>query len=304
MRAVPRPRPGGVDLDKSRPLQHGPAMPELPEVETVCRGLAHLLQGKRLARVELRRKDLRIPFPPGLAEALTGRRIARIHRRAKYILMDLDDGQVVIAHLGMSGRMTAVASGTPLDAHDHVVFHADDGTEVRFNDPRRFGLMTLTTQARLDGHKLFARQGPDPLTDAFTAEGLSRTLKGRTTTIKAALLDQRIVVGIGNIYACEALFRAGISPKRRSGSVAGPRAEALVPAITQVLREAIAVGGSSLRDHIQPSGELGYFQHNWRVYDRAGEPCRAAAHKGAKPVLIRRIVQAGRSTFYCPACQK
>ncbi|MDX2144318.1 MAG: bifunctional DNA-formamidopyrimidine glycosylase/DNA-(apurinic or apyrimidinic site) lyase [Rhodospirillaceae bacterium] len=279
-------------------------MPELPEVETVCRGLAHVMQGRRLVRVEVRRKDLRIPFPPGLAKTLTGRRIVRIYRRAKYILMDLDDDHVVIAHLGMSGRMTVIAPGTALEAHDHVVFHTDDGQEVRFNDPRRFGLMTLTTKAALDRHKLFAAQGPDPLLDPFTPEILSAALKGRTTSIKAALLDQRIVVGLGNIYVCEALFRASISPKRKSGTVAGARAAVLVPAIKQVLEEATAVGGSSLRDHVQPSGELGYFQHNWRVYGREGEACTASGHPGGKTAPIKRVVQGGRSTFYCPVCQK
>jgi formamidopyrimidine-DNA glycosylase len=299
---------GAPRLDKSRAVPHGRAMPELPEVETVCRGLVHLLQGRRLTRVDVRRKDLRIPFPPGLAQALTGRVIERIYRRAKYIVMDLDDGRALIAHLGMSGRMTAAAANAPLDAHDHVIFHADDGTEVRFNDPRRFGLMTLAARNALDAHRLFARQGPDPLAEDFTPAVLARALKGRRTTIKAALLDQRIVVGLGNIYVCEALFRAGISPRRRSGTVTGPRATALVGAIKQVLAEAIAVGGSSLRDHVQPSGELGYFQHNWQVYGRAGEPCRSPAHKtrkpATKPAIIKRLVQGGRSTFYCPRCQK
>lgn len=278
-------------------------MPELPEVETVCRGLAHLLGGRRLVRVDVRRKDLRIPFPSNLGKALTGRRIERIYRRAKYIIMDLDDGQAIIAHLGMSGRMTSVAPGVPLGAHDHVIFHTDDGKEVRFNDPRRFGLMTLADQAALDRHKFFADQGPDPLEPDFTPEVLSKALKGRTTAIKAALLDQRIVVGLGNIYVCEALFRAGISPKRKSGRVTPARVTKLVPEIKSVLREAIQVGGSSLRDHVQPDGKLGYFQHNWRVYGREGEPCRnASSHTGKG--LIKRIVQGGRSTFFCPKCQK
>jgi formamidopyrimidine-DNA glycosylase len=278
-------------------------MPELPEVETVCRGLVHLLQGRRLTHVAVRRKDLRIPFPPGLAGRLEGRRIARIGRRAKYIVMELDDSQALIIHLGMSGRMTAVASGQPLGAHDHVVFCADDGTEVRFNDPRRFGLMTLCPQAALAAHKLFRTLGPDPLGPDFTPARLAAALKGRTTSLKAALLDQRIVAGLGNIYVCEALFRAGLSPRRRAGTVTPARAQVLVPAIRAVLTEAIAVGGSSLRDHIQPNGELGYFQHNWRVYGRAGELCHNAAAHGGRG-LIQRIVQGGRSTFFCPKCQK
>jgi len=278
-------------------------MPELPEVETVCRGLVHLMQGRVLARVDVRRKNLRIPFPPNMSESLTGRRVMRIYRRAKYILMDLDNAQTVIAHLGMSGRMTTVNQGDPLEAHDHVVFHLDNNVEVRFNDPRRFGLMTTTATADLESHKLFKGQGPDPVTGHFTPALLAAALKGRTTSIKAALLDQRIVVGLGNIYVCEALFRAGLSPKRKSGTINAARAAILVPEIKAVLDEAIKVGGSSLRDHIQPNGELGYFQHNWRVYGREGELCRKAHQHGGVGV-IKRIVQGGRSTFFCPKCQK
>lgn len=277
-------------------------MPELPEVETVCKGLTHLLEGKRLVRVDVRRKNLRIPFPPQFAKNLTSRRIDKIYRRAKYIIMALDDGHAVVAHLGMSGRMTSVPHGQPLDAHDHVIFHTDDGTEVRFNDPRRFGLMTLALHADLDSHKLFKGQGPDPLTNHFSAPVLVAALKGRSTAIKTALLDQRIVVGLGNIYVCEALFRAGLSPKRKSGTINAVRAERLVPEIKSVLNEAIKVGGSSLRDHIQPNGELGYFQHNWRVYGREGELCRNAGTHGGVGV-IKRIIQGGRSTFFCPKCQ-
>jgi formamidopyrimidine-DNA glycosylase len=277
-------------------------MPELPEVETVCRGLSHLMEGHRLVRVEVRRKNLRIPFPLGLAQNLTGRRIDKIYRRAKYIIMKLDDGQAIIAHLGMSGRMTTVNPGQPLDAHDHVIFETDDGTEVRLNDPRRFGLMTLAAQNELDTHKLFKDQGPDPLGADFTPQVLATALKGRASAIKTALLDQRIVVGLGNIYVCEALFRSGLSPKRKSGTINLARTQKLVPHIKAVLLEAIKVGGSSLRDHIQPNGELGYFQHNWRVYGREGEPCRNAASHGGVGV-IKRLIQGGRSTFYCPKCQ-
>jgi formamidopyrimidine-DNA glycosylase len=273
-------------------------MPELPEVETVCRGLAGVLEGRRLARVELRRRDLRIPFPKGLVAAVTGARVNKIRRRAKYILMDLDNDQVLIVHLGMSGRMTIMKERTPFERHDHVIFTTDAGAEVRFNDPRRFGLMTIAPAATLDEHKLFRHLGPDPLGNGFHPAALSAALKGRKTSIKVALLDQRIVVGVGNIYACESLYRAGISPKRKAGTVAGVRADLLVPAIRQVLNEAIASGGSSLRDHFQPSGELGAFQHNWQVYGRAGEPCRRH-----KDTAIKRIVQGGRSTFFCPKCQ-
>jgi formamidopyrimidine-DNA glycosylase len=274
-------------------------MPELPEVETVCRGLAGVLEGRRFARVDVRRKDLRIPFPKGLAANLTGRKVERIYRRAKYVMMALDNAQVLIAHLGMAGRMQIVKAETPLGAHDHVVFTTDDGAEIRFNDPRRFGLMTLADAAALDSHKLFRHLGPDAMSEDFTPESLSRALKGRKTSIKVALMDQRIVVGVGNIYACESLNRAGISPKRKAGTVAGKRAEALVPAIKQVLAEAIAAGGSSLRDHVQPSGELGYFQNAWRVYGREGESCPC----GSNSAMVKRIVQGGRSTFFCTRCQ-
>ena len=273
-------------------------MPELPEVETVCRGLKPILEGQRIARLTLRRKDMRIPFPQGLAQTLTGHRVMRIARRAKYILLHMDDAHVAIIHLGMAGRMQIVDPATPLEAHDHVIIVTDSGAEIRFNDPRRFGLMTFTTEAALDSHKLFAHLGPDPLGNGFNAPFLVAALKGRKTAIKLALLDQRIVVGIGNIYASEALHRAGISPKRRAGTVTLARAEVLVPAIKRVLQDAIAAGGSSLRDHVQPSGELGYFQHAWRVYGRAGEPCPVCA------TAVTRLVQGARSTFYCRVCQR
>lgn len=274
-------------------------MPELPEVETVCRGLAPVLEGRRIARLTLRRKDLRIPFPKDLRQRTEGRKVERIFRKAKYIVIALDSGDALIAHLGMSGRMQVFKGTAPYETHDHVIFATDDGVEVRFNDPRRFGLLTVTPLAALGTHKLFRHLGPDPLDDAFTPAALSAALKGRKTSIKVALLDQRLVVGVGNIYASESLHLAGISPKRKAGTVAGPRAAALVPAIRKVLRDAIAAGGSSLRDHKQPSGELGYFQHAWKVYDREGEACRC----GAKKAVVKRIVQGARSTFFCAACQ-
>jgi formamidopyrimidine-DNA glycosylase len=278
-------------------------MPELPEVETVCRGLATALEGRRFAQVKVRRPDLRIPFPKNLARDLEGRRVGKIHRRAKYILMSLDDGRVLIIHLGMSGRITILKTPAPVEAHDHVVFTTDDGTEVRYNDPRRFGLMTLAPEKSLDDHKLFSHLGVDPLSDAFTPATLTKSLKGRSTAIKTALLDQRIVAGVGNIYACESLHRAGISPRRKSGTITGKRAQALVRAVKDVLAEAISAGGSSLRDHVQPTGELGYFQHAWRVYAQEGEPCSCTG-RSARPARIKRIVQGGRSTFYCPRCQR
>lgn len=278
-------------------------MPELPEVETTCRGLAAVFEGRKLSQVLVKRPDLRIPFPKGLAQSLTGRRIERISRRAKYICLHLDDGQVALAHLGMSGRMVITTQKTTPGRHDHVVFDTDEGRRVLFNDPRRFGLLTLTSEEELDSHKLLARMGPDPLDDAFTPEVLSAALVGKYTAIKAALLDQRIVAGLGNIYVCEALYRAGISPRRKAGKVAGKRSTRLVPAIKGVLQEAIAAGGSSLRDYVQPSGELGYFKFSWNVYGREGEPCRRKSH-GDKGIVVKRIVQSGRSTFFCSRCQR
>ena len=278
-------------------------MPELPEVETTCRGLANVFDGRRLTAVQVRRPNLRIPFPKNLVQSLTGRRIEKVTRQAKYICIYLDDGTVALAHLGMSGRMTITDPSAVPGRHDHVVFDTDDGVRVFFNDPRRFGLLTLTTAETLLQHKLLARMGPDPLTEAFTPAVLSAALKGKGTTIKAALLDQRVVAGLGNIYVCEALFRAGISPRRKAGSVAGKRAERLVPLIKDVLTEAIAAGGSTLRDYAQPSGELGYFKFSWNVYGREGEPCRCDP-EGKEGIKVKRIVQAGRSTFLCSRCQK
>ncbi|MBI2255815.1 MAG: bifunctional DNA-formamidopyrimidine glycosylase/DNA-(apurinic or apyrimidinic site) lyase [Proteobacteria bacterium] len=274
-------------------------MPELPEVETVCRGLALKLLGRRLTAVEQRRPNLRFPFPEGFAARLTGRRIEAIRRRAKYIVIDLDDGSILLVHLGMSGSMV-INEKRPalLDRHDHVVFDIDDGTCVRFNDARRFGLMDLVAAGALEEHKLIRSLGLEPLSDAFDGPALAAMLKGKKTSVKLAIMDQRLVVGVGNIYASEALFRAGISPKRRAGTITGERAAKLVAAIKKVLAEAIKAGGSSLRDYVQANGELGYFQHRWKVYDREGEACR----KCGGPV--KRITQGARSTFYCPVDQK
>jgi formamidopyrimidine-DNA glycosylase len=276
-------------------------MPELPEVETVCRGLAVKLEGRVLARVEARRPDLRRPLPRDFAKRLTGRRVTAIRRRAKYILIHLDDGQVLIAHLGMSGRMVVAKDPKlPLDVHDHVVFTTDAGTSIRFNDARRFGLMTLARENELATHPLLAGLGPEPLGNDFNGPALADRLAGRQTPIKAALLDQSVVAGVGNIYACEALFFAGISPRRKAATVQGERAERLARAIRDVLTRAIAAGGSSLRDHVQPSGELGYFQHAWAVYGHEGEKCPGCDCRGA----IKRIVQSNRSTFYCAKRQR
>jgi len=278
-------------------------MPELPEVETVVRGLRPKLEGRRLARVEQRRPDLRFPLPERFAERLTGRRVERILRRAKYMLLHLDDGQVLLCHLGMSGRMMiveAAAGGArpPLERHDHVIFTTEEGGEIRFNDVRRFGIMDLVSAEMLEAHPLLRDLGPEPLGNDFNGPGLAAALKGKRTPIKAALLDQRVVAGLGNIYVCEALFFAGLSPRRQAYTVQGGRAEKLAAAVRQVLTRAIEVGGSSLRDYVQANGELGYFQHEWSVYDREGEGCKVCT------TALRRLVQSGRSTFYCPNCQR
>jgi formamidopyrimidine-DNA glycosylase len=276
-------------------------MPELPEVETVRRGLSPVLEGRRLARVTVHRGDLRRPLPIGFAEALEGRRVTGLARRAKYLLLHLDDGQTVIAHLGMSGRMFVTAPGDHKVAkHDHLLFETDDGVLVVFNDPRRFGLMDLASTDALDDHPLLAKLGPDPLGNRFSGPILSEAIEQRRSPIKALLLDQAVVAGLGNIYVCESLFRAGISPRRLGINIGAARAEALVEVIRAVLGEAIEAGGSSLRDYVQASGELGYFQHNFRVYGREGDLCPS----GAAGHRVRRIAQSGRSTFFCPRCQR
>ena len=275
-------------------------MPELPEVETVCRGLRSKLLGKRIERVEVRRPDLRIPFPQGFATRLSGHRIDSIDRRAKYILVRLDDGTVLICHLGMSGRL--LVSNVPVipGTHDHVLIHMDSGECVVMNDVRRFGLMILSSESELETHPLLAGLGPEPMSDNFNGAYLSKALKGRRTPIKGALLNQQVVAGVGNIYACEALYHARVSPRRLAASVSGRRAERLVPALKSVLKAAISAGGSTLRDYVQTSGELGYFQHNWAVYGREGQPCPNCDCE----VGIKRIVQSGRSTFLCPTRQR
>ncbi|MEK9722346.1 MAG: bifunctional DNA-formamidopyrimidine glycosylase/DNA-(apurinic or apyrimidinic site) lyase [Rhodospirillaceae bacterium] len=276
-------------------------MPELPEVETVRRGLALALEGHRLARVIARRGDLRWPLPDGFGQRLTNRTVTTVGRRAKFLTIELDNGMVWIAHLGMSGRFrTFYPPAPPEEPHDHVVVETDAGRVIRYNDPRRFGFMDLVDAGALDAYPMLAGLGPEPLGAAFTAGDLAAQLKGRAAPIKVALLDQKTVAGLGNIYVCEALHLAGISPKRRARTVQGGRAERLHAAIQDVLDRAIAAGGSSLRDHRQPDGELGYFQHNFLAYGRAGADCPrcGAGHP------IRQLVQSGRSTFYCPNCQR
>jgi formamidopyrimidine-DNA glycosylase len=277
-------------------------MPELPEVETVRRGLALRLEGRRVRRLRLNRPDLRIPMPADLPERVEGRRVERLGRRAKYILVHLEDGGVVIAHLGMSGRLVLSDAGSaaPPDPHDHVVFTLEDGTELRFNDARRFGMLDYADEKDLERHKFFMHLGPEPLGNAFNGPALAAKLEGKATPLKAALLDQRVVAGLGNIYVSESLFYAGLSPRRLAGTVAGPRAERLAQAIRDVLERAIAAGGSSLRDYVQASGELGYFQHQWAVYGKEGERCPGCDCRQG----IKRIVQSGRSTFYCGKRQR
>ncbi len=347
-------------------------MPELPEVETVRRGLAPVMEGRRIAAVALRRDGLRWPFPPGMAGRLEGARVLRLRRRSKYILADLDTGETLLVHLGMSGRMLiaapseqpagvvsaaappspipspqgggeppvaagAHAAGAPggtvtlaapsplvgegggggapaaeampgrflhpqaaAEKHDHVVLWMEGGARITFNDARRFGAMDLLPTEGEGTHRLLAALGPEPLGNGFHADHLRAGLAGRATAIKPALLDQRLVAGLGNIYVCEALFRAGIAPWRRAGRIAPRRIEALVPAIRAVLEEAIAAGGSSLRDHRQTDGALGYFQHNFRVYGREGAACVTPGCSAE----VRRRVQGGRSSFWCPACQR
>jgi formamidopyrimidine-DNA glycosylase len=308
-------------------------MPELPEVETVRRGLEAAMDGERITRVEVRRPDLRWPLAQDFAQRLQGKRVTGVGRRAKYLLVDLSSGDVLIMHLGMSGsfhvflgqdnrtdnRADKRAAKRPDKhlgryyherskhlAHDHVVFHLASGASVTFNDPRRFGSMKLVPRRELDGEPLLRGLGPEPLGNAFDAAMLASACRGKKTSLKAALLDQRVVAGLGNIYVCEALHRARLSPKRRAATLAerngapNERATRLVDGIKAVLTQAIKDGGSSLRDHRLTDGELGMFQHHFRVYDRAGQPCRTAGCGGT----VKRIVQNGRSTFYCSVCQK
>jgi formamidopyrimidine-DNA glycosylase len=282
-------------------------MPELPEVETVRRGLEPILVGNEFARVEQRRPDLRFPLPQHFGERLTGRKVEGLDRRAKYLLARLDDGEVLVMHLGMTGRFSINgAAKTPPPKHEHIVFHLGDGTRVRYSDARRFGYMDLIPNGALSEHALFKGLGVEPLSPDFTPEFLARRLKGKSASIKSALVDQWLIAGVGNIYACEALFRAGISPLKPAGALATKsgkptkKTEALVAAVKAVLEDAISAGGSSLRDYKRADGRLGRFQHRFKVYGREGKPCQRKGCGGT----VRRIVQGGRSTFYCPTCQR
>ena len=293
-------------------------MPELPEVETVRRGLAPVMTGQRVIQVEQRRQDLRFPFPSRFRARLEGHEVVSLGRRAKYLLADLSSGEVLVMHLGMSGRFTIIMpegrqepgmfhhdpAGSSI--HDHVVFHLESGTRIIYNDPRRFGFMDLVPRATLDTSRHFKKMGLEPLGNALDGERLQALFDGKKAPLKAALLDQHLIAGLGNIYVCEALYRAGLAPMRRAGTLASKRGQArekadrLAVVIREVLAEAVEAGGSTLRDFAQTDGSLGYFQHRFRVYDREGGTCMTEHCDGT----IRRIVQTGRSTFYCPRCQR
>jgi formamidopyrimidine-DNA glycosylase len=294
-------------------------MPELPEVETVRRGLAPVLVGRRIVQVEQRRPDLRFPFPARFVQRLEGQVVERLSRRAKYLVADLDSGEALVMHLGMSGRFRVEQGAALLEepgafyydtpaatAHDHVVFHLEDGARITYNDARRFGFMSLYDRDKREGEPPFAAMGIEPLGPDLTGAALATLFRDKRTPLKAALLDQRLIAGLGNIYVCEALFRAKLSPEAPAGSVVTatgkPKrgAQDLATAIRAVLEEAVAVGGSTLRDHAQVDGSSGAFQERFRVYDRTGEPCLAPGCNG----IVGRIVQSGRSTFHCPVCQK
>lgn len=285
-------------------------MPELPEVETVCRGLRAALVGRRLTRVVVRRPDLRFPFPPAFSRCLEGRRVEAVGRRAKYILVDLDDGFVWMTHLGMSGRMVlGLGAVNDIGGHEHVTIETDDGQHLRYIDARRFGFMDLIPPGALGSHPRLASLGLEPVPaegapPSLTGPVLSKMLAGKITSIKAALLDQRLIAGLGNIYVCEALYRARLAPTRLASTITGIKAERLAEAIRTVLADAIEAGGSSLRDYVQASGELGYFQHRWAVYGREGKPCPACDCNLSRTGGVNRIVQSARSTFFCVKRQR
>jgi formamidopyrimidine-DNA glycosylase len=304
-------------------IRGGQAIPELPEVETVMRGLAKVLEGQVIRHAETRRAGLRWPFPAGLARTLTGARVEGFRRRGKYMLMRLEGRESVLLHLGMSGRMVARHRDAPAvpgmgpqgshsdarghnqppELHEHLMMETEGGWRVGFVDPRRFGCVDLVPREMEEEHRLLAGLGPEPLEAGFSVEVLGRALAGKFTPVKVALLDQKVVVGLGNIYVCEALFRAGISPTRLAATIPGVRAGRLVPAIKAVLLEAIEAGGSSLRDYVRADGEIGGFQDRFDVYDREGQPCRLCAGTKRCPGIVR-LVQSGRSTFYCPRVQR
>lgn len=281
-------------------------MPELPEVETVRRGLSPAMEGRIIERLQLNRADLRFPFPDRFQARIEGARITRLGRHAKFLVTELDTGEALIMHLGMTGRFTVNTSPTAdfhhdpgtYPAHDHVIFTLQGGATVTYNDVRRFGFMELWPAAEMDTYPRLKEMGPEPLSNRFNAAYLDAALKAKQTPIKAALLDQSVIAGLGNIYVCEALYRSGISPRRKASTIPGARAARLAPAINAIIAEAIAAGGSSISDFANASGELGYFQHGFAVYDREGQPCKACQ------TPIKRLVQSGRSSFYCGNCQR
>ena len=283
-------------------------MPELPEVETVLRGLAPVIEGQRITKATINRLDLRWPFPENMALRLEKQSILQLRRRSKYILVDLSSKETLLVHLGMSGRI--LVSGDPLGRyihehvapkkHDHVILDFSNGTRITFNDPRRFGTLDLYDTSNENSNKFLAHLGPEPLSNHFDTETFAKKIKQRRSPIKSVLLDQRIIAGLGNIYVCETLFRAGISPRRPADKISLMRLKALVPHVKDVLNEAIAAGGSSLRDFKHTDGEMGYFQHKFDVYGREGEPCSRLKCTGQ----IKRLVQSGRSSFFCSTCQK
>jgi formamidopyrimidine-DNA glycosylase len=293
-------------------------LPELPEVETVRRGLLPVMEGKRILAARANRKDLRFPFPDRFSQRITGRTITAMGRRAKYLMADLDDGEVLVMHLGMTGRFIIESAGKAqvpgeftqsvnrLPAHDHVVFEMEGGARITYNDVRRFGFMDLIPRSGISTHPLTKDIGIEPLGNALTPQKLAELFAGKAAPLKATLLDQKLIAGLGNIYVCEALFRSGLSPRRATGSIVRkdgsptPRAVKLTDEIRLVLQEAIEAGGSTLRDFAHADGSLGYFQHRFRVYDREGEPCPDPRCSG----VVERIVQSGRSTFFCAGCQK
>ena len=283
-------------------------MPELPEVETVCSGLRPAMEGNIINKLELRRNDLRWPFPKDMADRVNDNRVIGVRRRAKYILIDLSSDQTIIIHLGMSGRILIDTTNKGIfnynsnifEKHDHVIFYMQNGTLITFNDARRFGAMDMAPTKALDKHWLLKRLGPEPLGNGLNAEYLFNRFKNKNTSIKTTLLDQLIVAGLGNIYVCEILFSSGVSPQKNTNKLKMKEIERLVKFIRSVLIEAIEAGGSSLKDHRQTNGELGYFQHNFLVYGREGEKCVS----DNCPTIIKRVIQSGRSTFYCSKCQR
>lgn len=281
-------------------------MPELPEVETVMRGLEPVLKGAEIADVQVKRKDLRIPFTPKLKQKLEGQGITHLTRRAKYILIHLNDDNILVIHLGMSGRITIIPAGEgyELQKHDHFTMTTKSGVQIIYNDPRRFGMIFLMGADEIETHKAFHHLGPEPLGNEFSGPILAERLKNKKVAIKQALLDQQVVVGVGNIYASEALYMAGIKPTKRAELVKGDKCELLVSCIRDVLARAIKAGGSTLKDYRHADGELGYFQHSFTVYDRAGEICPKCSDAGHTKPCIQKIVQSGRSTYFCAKTQK